>query len=96
MRSGVITAAAIAAVAGLGTPVSAGETYGVYSGGGFNAVVGGPPRRTTASLVAAVLAWNGSSTNPATIGTAANPMPVYGRVMLFQLRTGAYRVVPID
>jgi hypothetical protein len=97
MRAGMMTGVAFAAVLGGSiTQASAGESYGVYSGAGYNPVAGARPPWTTANAVAIVLGANGGSTNPAPIGTAANPMPVYGPAMWFRLGNGGYRVVPIE
>jgi hypothetical protein len=97
MRTGVMTAMAFAAVLGATTTgASAGAAYGVYSGAGWNPVARVRPPWTTADAVALVLGVNGGSANPAIIGTAANPMPVYGPAMWFRLRAGGYRVVPIE
>jgi hypothetical protein len=97
MRAGVMTAMALAAVLGAAaTPALAGEAYGVYSGMGWNPLVGRRPPPTTVDAVAVILGVNGGSANPAIIGTAANPMPVYGPAMWFRLRSGGYRVVPIE
>ena len=87
----------LVALAALTSAAQAGETYGVYSGAGWNAAVVLPiaPPAYPAGLGGPV-AWRTGLVDHATPGTAANPIPVHGRVVLFRLRTGGYRIVPLN
>ena len=78
--------AAISAIGLLAAPARA-DTYGTYSGRGYNdafLVMSLPsPPQTFGSIV-------GLSVSPAPVGTAANPVPVYRPAALYRLhRAGA-------
>jgi hypothetical protein len=84
MKAASITAVAVAASALLGAGPALAVDYGIYSGRGYNSAIAwrGPPEGPS-------LTW--FLPRPrlgATFGTAANPAPIYGPALLFELGNG--------